>query len=758
MSDPALALQRPPSPAQKVFNTVARLGTLALLLLILVISTGEMVHGQLLKVGEAMFGDSASQVQYFMLRADPVKPECDANMSVDAEVAKAQADANGQGAASKDALDDLFGEQAFDPAVKRKSLESTLKICQEQHALFNKVAGHITPQVKAYRMMETAFFALFEFGAENRAVILLALLGLTAAYTSVGHHHICLRPARYRRDYHMQTWSMLVLGLMMLYSAVRYYQIALGAGVPVTPEDELLHKSWIGLWSAMALASVWRLISPKYERDTPAGKWAESLQSIPLIAFMGIVSGIYFLQNGHPAGLAIYANKTLDIVSLPLALALHIWAGMLFKQSRLVDLFMNILRPLRLSPEMLTYIILLAAGLPTAYAGVSSVFVIAAGAIVYHEIRAVGGTSQYALASTAMSGSLGVVLSPSLLVVGIAALNRQVTSDQLFHWGLYVFALTSTMFFLASQLHRWNRGQKSNIAPLGEAIPQMLREASKVIPFVVVVAVILAFYKYVLDSPFDEITAPSILPVLMLLVLVFDRKLWARDQAKAFRPVGAAVARKPDPERDAHVKPLSPVPEVNEHSQPAYAAQREPTALGAIRSATQETVEHVGAYVCLMLFTQPVGGMVERSEIMNQAPEHFGSVWLAMGFLVIAKVILGMVMEPIGAIVLVSSTLAPLAYANGIDPVHFWMMVLVAFELGYLLPPVALNHLITRQVVGEAEMDKSDSEVAGMSLYRRNERWMLPLWVMSLSLAIVAFGPLAVKEFSWLQPLVAWMH
>ena len=241
------------------------------------------------------------------------------------------------------------------------------------------------------------------------------------------------------------------------------------------------------------------------------------------------------------------------------------------------------------------YIILRAAGLPTAYAGVSSVFVIAAGAIVYHEIRAVGGTSQYALASTAMSGSLGVVLSPSLLVVGIAALNRQVTSDQLFHWGLYVFGLTSTMFFLASQLHRWNRGQKSNIAPLGEAIPQMLREASKVIPFVVVVALILAFYKHVLDSPFDEITAPSILPVLMLLVLAFDRKLWAREQAKAFRPVGAAVARKPEPDRESHIKPLSPVPEVNEHSQPAYAAHREPTALGAIRSATQETVEHVGA-------------------------------------------------------------------------------------------------------------------------------------------------------------------
>ena len=42
-----------------------------------------------------------------------------------------------------------------------------------------------------------------------------------------------------------------------------------------------------------------------------------------------------------------------------------------------------------------------------------------------------------------------------------------------------------------------------------------------------------------------------------------------------------------------------------------------------------------------------------------------------------------------------------IAYANNIDPLHFWMMVLVAFELGYLLPPVAINQLLTRQVIGE---------------------------------------------------------
>jgi len=77
----------------------------------------------------------------------------------------------------------------------------------------------------------------------------------------------------------------------------------------------------------------------------------------------------------------------------------------------------------------------------------------------------------------------------------------------------------------------------------------------------------------------------------------------------------------------------------------------------------------------------------------------------------------------------------------------------VAFELGYLLPPVALNQLLTRQVVGEAEIDKSDAEVAGAGFYRRYERWILPCVVMSLSLAIVAYGPLMVQHFEVLKPI-----
>ena len=97
-------------------------------------------------------------------------------------------------------------------------------------------------------------------------------------------------------------------------------------------------------------------------------------------------------------------------------------------------------------------------------------------------------------------------------------------------------------------------------------------------------------------------------------------------------------------------------------------------------------------------------------------------------------------MDPFGAVILVSATVAPIAYANGINPIHFWMIVLAAFELGYLSPPVALNQLLTRQVVGEAVMDAADAEVKDRTFYYRYERWILPVVVMFASLLIVTYG------------------
>jgi TRAP-type C4-dicarboxylate transport system permease large subunit len=112
---------------------------------------------------------------------------------------------------------------------------------------------------------------------------------------------------------------------------------------------------------------------------------------------------------------------------------------------------------------------------------------------------------------------------------------------------------------------------------------------------------------------------------------------------------------------------------------------------------------------------------------------------LAMAVLVVVLVITGMLMDPYGAVILVSNSVDDIALRSGILPVHFWMVVLVAFELGYLLPPVALNQLLARKVIGPLPLDPDDND---KSFWRRHEDVLLPIVVMALTLFIVAFGPL----------------
>ena len=139
-----------------------------------------------------------------------------------------------------------------------------------------------------------------------------------------------------------------------------------------------------------------------------------------------------------------------------------------------------------------------------------------------------------------------------------------------------------------------------------------------------------------------------------------------------------------------------------------------------------------------------LGGVIERAELMSYFPLMFDSVWMAMIALMLVLVVIGMIMDPYGAVILVSATIAGIAYKNGINPVHYWMVTLVAFELGYLSPPVALNHLLTRQVVGEEEFRLAAEETKDQNFWYRYERILLPLVTMAIALVLVAFVPLMI--------------
>ena len=219
--------------------------------------------------------------------------------------------------------------------------------------------------------------------------------------------------------------------------------------------------------------------------------------------------------------------------------------------------------------------------------------------------------------------------------------------------------------------------------------------------YIAIFVVIWAIYDFGFGAALNEHTASLILPVIMIFILGFDR--WVRH-------------------RDGE-------PEVNSFGESTV-------------EATSETTGHIGALLLMMCMSVCLGGIVERSEMMNAFPQVFESPIMAMSVLVFVLVIIGMTMDPYGAVILVTASIADVAYKNGIDAVHFWMVVLVAFELGYLTPPVALNHLLTRQVVGGEDPEPEP----GASFYMRYERYLMPMLILATTLIITAFVPFAMTS------------
>lgn len=665
-----------------------------LLLAVVLFSTSSDIHNQMLRLGEQLWSG------YYKLRADPVQPGCDPNRDLEAAV---NAELNRESELGDDMLA-LLGEAEKDPMEVRESIERAIEECRGRHALFEESRERLTPAVRAYRSVELFVADVIAFGLESQRFILVILVMLCAATATLTRHHIAMRAMETRLDYTVSHTLQTVANVMLLGSSVLFRQSTVAAGGDIDAERLLLHNLWVIGFAGLTLASLYRLFRVPADL-APGGDLGKALLAVPLYTVMCLISGSYFAFIGHASGIGIYLGTMMELADMFLNVALYVWVGMMLKQTRMATLVFNVFRPWRMPPEMLAVVAVLVAAIPTAYTGASGIFVIAAGAVIYSELRAAGARRQLALAATAMSGSLGVVLRPCLLVVVIAYLNREVTTDELFGWGIWVFALTATLFMAVTLTV--NRQNRFDLAPVATALPASLRALRPLLPYALVMAAVILFYSLALDVAMDEFSAPRILPVILLSILVYEHVSARRRVKQGLAP--AAEAQQASLER-------------------------------SIRGATNDTTSEIGALLLLLGLSVSIGGVIERSHLMGLFPQAFDSAWLAMMLMVLLLVVLGMIMDAFGAVILVSATVAGIAYASGIHPVHFWMVTLVAFELGYLSPPVALNHLLTRQVVGEAEIAAAQAEAG--TFYQRHERIIMPLVTMAIALVLVAFVPL----------------
>lgn len=667
---------------QKFFSGVI----LCLLFVTIVAGTSENMHAQMLKMGEYFWPD------YFVLRGEEPSATCDLSFDVEQRLNEIE-----QEHELENAEFDLF-ETEFDRDAARHSLLSQQQLCEEQHQAASIYHEQLTPWVKIFRSFEHSFAAISLYAIEHQRLTLILLLAFAAVVTTWKKSHIAFRSIHSSLDHKVSNIGQFVANAGLGVSTVLFIKGSYASGTEVN-NPELLIILALAAFILCAI-NLWHLKNSEPDLNEDSSIWKAFL-SIPIHSIMLLAACLqFFVAEGHFPGISIYFTQIFQLTNLHLAIGLYILVGMLLKETLVGAKLFDILKPWHLPPEMLAFVAIGLLAFPTAYTGASGIIIIAMGAVVYQEMRRVGTRRQLSLAVTAMTGS-GVVLRPCLLVVGIAILNKEVVTDELFHWGFKVFLLSMVVFAVFAMI---TRKDPIKLTPASIALKPSLNNAGRFLPYVAILAIVLLAYDVLLDTQLDEFTAPIILPLIVIAILWYERR-YSRDFTERNKTAGAST-----------------------------------TLSKAFSTSVDNSAIQIGALLMLMACSFTVGGMIERGGGTLVIPEAFGSIYLTMAFLVVFLIFIGMVMDPFGALILVTGTIAPVAYSQGIHPIHFWMTCLMAFELGYLSPPVSLNHLLTRQVVGDEEVELALKE--GDTFYYRHERLLLPLMVMGTTLLIVAFIPL----------------
>lgn len=692
---------------------VSSLPVTVALLLVVFLSAGNIIHSQLLRVGQATWND------YFQLRHGNQlsQPHCNRNPDIQARVRRILKRRKAQ--AKSDSLNALLGASTNASDI-RQSLLLRRSQCRQQWQAYRNIKQRLTPAVRIYSAVEMGVASAISLTGSYNRLLLCLLLVFCAATATVSREHFAIRPPRTRRDHFVSTGAQLVANLLLLTSAIAYRQeevAAMHSGVPA--QFFYLHAFWIAGFAFMSAVSAYQLLRPPPGLE-PGGAWSKAALTVPLYTLLCLVAGGWFFSQGFYEGIGVYTDSMMELAEMLLNLALYVWAGMLLRQTRLADLIFDVLRPWELSPELLCLAVLAVSAVLSAYTGASGAYVMAAGATVYAELVRAGSRRSLALAATAMSGSLGVVLTPCLMVVIIAAINGSVTTTALFASGLKMFAITLGLFLVIALLLRRT---PLHVATPRRALPDSLRAGVALLPYAAVILLVVGFFRFVLQCSLNEFTAPVMLPIILLGILVYEARLEPR------------------------------LLRLSARATPQGAPPRPPGLEQRLRRATGDTTCNIGGLLMLVALSVSFGGIVQHSGVMQDLPNTFSSVWVAMSLLVPTMIAIGMFMDPYGAIILVNAVIAPLAYHNGITPLHFWIIALVSFELGYLTPPVALNQLLARAVIGDEEVEAIGR--GEITWWRRHEHRLLPILVLLSALLLVAYLPLASTALHhWLfQPV-----
>ena len=367
----------------------------------------------------------------------------------------------------------------------------------------------------------------------------------------------------------------------------------------------------------------------------------------PLFAVLMGAAMVGFIAADIP--LAVVAIEVYRIVDTPLlvALPLFTYAGYVLAEARTSERLVNLVQSVFGSlPSGLALVGFVACALFTALTGASGVTIVALGALLLPALKSAGYSDRFSLGLVTTSGSLGLLLVPSvpLILYGIVAQQMGVgepfTIFELFLAGVLPLLLMLGALIAYTLWH--HRGGKIPRVPFSKgAFVRALKAARWELPLpVLILGGIYSGYFAI-----SEAAAMTAVYVTIVEVLLY-REI-----------------------------PLSKLPRV-----------------------MIDSMVMVGGILLILGVALAFTNFLVDAEVPQALFEFMQThVQSALGFLLLLNIlllVLGAMLDIFSALVIVVPLILPVAAGYGIHPVHLGIVFLANMQIGYFTPPVGMNLFI----------------------------------------------------------------
>ena len=370
-----------------------------------------------------------------------------------------------------------------------------------------------------------------------------------------------------------------------------------------------------------------------------------ALMGAPLFAVVLAAAMLGFLATG--VDLSVVAIAIYDMTDKPLLLALPFFAfaGYLMAAANTSERLMALTRALfGWMPAGLAIVGFVACALFTALTGASDVTIVALGALLLPMLKSSGYSERFSLGLVTTSGSLGLLIVPSvpLILYGIIAQQMEVGEPfaiaELFIAGLLPALLMVVLLSMWTMLFH---GHVPRTRFEGRAVWEAVKAArwELPLPFVVLGGIYSGYFAI------SEAAAMTVAYVLIAEVLLY---------------------------REIKLRALP----------------------GVIR----ESMVMVGSILLILgvalAFTNYLVDAQVPQQLFAFMQEHVTSPLTFLILLNILLLVLGAILDVFSAVIIMVPLLLPVAVGYGIHPIHLGVVFLANLQVGYFTPPIGMNLFI----------------------------------------------------------------